>query len=206
MASQQRSAATVAAILEAAARILERDGLDAFTTNAVAAKAGVSIGSLYQYFPGKDALTAALIAEDSRVFREKLARAALGAGGTLEDEAAQLIDVAVAHQMARPALARILDFEERRLMLGGEDVTQQREIGALVASALKRHRARLAGLDLDIAAGDLAAITRSLTDEAGARGETDAGALKRRVLRAVLGYLLGPALLAARATVRRRRA
>lgn len=58
---QQRSAATVDAILEAAARILERRGLDALTTNAVAALAGVSIGSLYQYFPGKAAILAELI-------------------------------------------------------------------------------------------------------------------------------------------------
>ncbi|MBR8500820.1 TetR/AcrR family transcriptional regulator, partial [Burkholderia cenocepacia] len=48
---QRRSVATVDAIVEAAARILERDGFDGYTTNAVAALAGVSIGSLYQYFP-----------------------------------------------------------------------------------------------------------------------------------------------------------
>jgi AcrR family transcriptional regulator len=58
---QRRSEATVDAILEAAARILESDGLDALTTNAVADRAGVSVGSLYQYFPGKTALLAELI-------------------------------------------------------------------------------------------------------------------------------------------------
>lgn len=46
---QARSVATFEAILEAAARILE------INTNAVAELAGVSIGSLYQYFPSKDA-------------------------------------------------------------------------------------------------------------------------------------------------------
>ena len=46
---QQRSAATVDAILEAAAHILERKGLDALTTNSVAELAGISIGSFYQY-------------------------------------------------------------------------------------------------------------------------------------------------------------
>src|SRR5580698_3835386 len=58
---QKRSVATVGAILDAAARILEKQGFDAYSTNAVAARAGVSIGSLYQYFPGKDAITRALI-------------------------------------------------------------------------------------------------------------------------------------------------
>ena len=55
--SQERSRETVAVILEAAARILESRGIEGYNTNAVAEKAGVSIGSLYQYFPGKDALT-----------------------------------------------------------------------------------------------------------------------------------------------------
>ena len=49
------------AILEAAARILERKGLDALTTNAVAELAGISIGSLYQYFPGKAVILAKLM-------------------------------------------------------------------------------------------------------------------------------------------------
>src|SRR5262245_13367385 len=58
---QARSKATVNVILEASARILESGGLRGFNTNAVAAKAGVSIGSLYQYFPNKDAILLALL-------------------------------------------------------------------------------------------------------------------------------------------------
>jgi len=46
----------VAAILEGAAQVLEAGGLAAFTTNAVAERAGVSIGTLYQYFGDKNAL------------------------------------------------------------------------------------------------------------------------------------------------------
>ena len=58
---QERSRATVDAILAATARVLVRHGYDDLTTNAVAAAAGVSIGSLYQYFPNKTALVAALL-------------------------------------------------------------------------------------------------------------------------------------------------
>lgn len=71
--SQSRSAGTVAAILEAAAQVLEKGGLAAFTTNAVAERAGVSIGTLYQYFGDKNALLLALA-------RREL-EAALGAVG-----------------------------------------------------------------------------------------------------------------------------
>jgi AcrR family transcriptional regulator len=58
---QERARATVEAILEAAARILDRQGWGGFTTNAVAEVAGVSIGSLYQYFPNKLALVEAIL-------------------------------------------------------------------------------------------------------------------------------------------------
>ncbi|KIA81134.1 hypothetical protein QR66_06375 [Chromobacterium piscinae] len=57
---QNRSRHAVAAILEAAARILASEGYAAFNTNRVAELAGVGIGSLYQYFPNKQALVAAL--------------------------------------------------------------------------------------------------------------------------------------------------
>ena len=53
---QARSRATLDAILEAASQILERDGAAGFNTNVVAERAGVSIGTLYQYFPDKTAI------------------------------------------------------------------------------------------------------------------------------------------------------
>lgn len=53
---QARSADLVAAILEAAAQVLAKEGAQRFTTARVAEKAGVSVGSLYQYFPNKAAI------------------------------------------------------------------------------------------------------------------------------------------------------
>ena len=58
---QDRSRITVEAVLEAAAQVLEADGYDALTTNAVAERAGVSVGTLYQYFPDKAAVVAGLV-------------------------------------------------------------------------------------------------------------------------------------------------
>ena len=53
---QARSSQMVADILEAALRVLAREGAARFTTVRVAEEAGVSVGSLYQYFPNKEAL------------------------------------------------------------------------------------------------------------------------------------------------------
>jgi AcrR family transcriptional regulator len=58
---QERSAATVAAIIQAAAYIFRKRGYSATTTNAIAQRAGVNIASLYQYFPNKEAILGALI-------------------------------------------------------------------------------------------------------------------------------------------------
>src|SRR6202167_6846461 len=58
---QQRSQATVECILDATARVLCTTGYDRASTNRVAMAAGVSVGSLYQYFPSKEALVAALV-------------------------------------------------------------------------------------------------------------------------------------------------
>lgn len=59
--TQSRSKITVEAILQATTHILLAGGTNALTTNHVAERAGVSIGSLYQYFPNKESLIAALI-------------------------------------------------------------------------------------------------------------------------------------------------
>jgi len=58
---QQRSQDTVECILDATARVLCSTGYDRASTNRVAMAAGVSVGSLYQYFPSKEALVAALV-------------------------------------------------------------------------------------------------------------------------------------------------
>ena len=66
---QARSRDTVDAILQASAYILKKRGFDAMTTNEVAERAGVNIASLYQYFPNKQAILAALMqrhVEDAR--------------------------------------------------------------------------------------------------------------------------------------------
>ena len=62
---QDRSVATVDAILDATARVLTTTGYDRASTNRVAMAAGVSVGSLYQYFPSKEALVLALIERHS---------------------------------------------------------------------------------------------------------------------------------------------
>jgi len=79
---QERSQVTVDAILEAASRLFAGEGLEAVTTSRIAELAGVSIGSLYQYFPSKAAILGELIDRHSEQtitrLAEKLERLAVG--------------------------------------------------------------------------------------------------------------------------------
>ena len=186
--TQPRAVETVACILEAAAQILEAQGRAAFNTNAVAERAGVSIGSLYQYFPGKDALLIALMQREKENFGADAAAAL--AAPTGRAALAHLISAAVRQQLGRPELARLLDVEEERPEARAA-VDGKSGFGQLIRQILARPDLPPQA-DLDAAADDVGQLVRALTDAAGARGDTDAAALERRLCAAVFGYLGGP--------------
>ena len=62
---QTRAKATVGILLEAAALLMEEEGYEALTTTRIAKRAGTSVGSVYQYFPDREAIAAALVEERS---------------------------------------------------------------------------------------------------------------------------------------------
>jgi AcrR family transcriptional regulator len=172
--------------LEAAARILEQRGFPGFNTNAVAGLAGVSIGSLYQYFPNKDALVVALIERETAVLLNELSAVIDDVSFALGMR--RMIEAAIAHQMRRPELARLLDFEEQRLPLGTRNGKVGQTIANLVVLLLGRPGAPRAANKMVVAL-DVLAIVKGMVDAAGQRGETDSIDLQRRVERAVRGYL-----------------
>ncbi len=92
---QERARATVGFLLDAAAHVFGELGYARATTNRIAERAGVSIGSLYQYFPGKDAL---LVALAERHLEEALAGARREAARLrdLDVDADTLVEVLVA--------------------------------------------------------------------------------------------------------------
>jgi AcrR family transcriptional regulator len=111
---QERSRLTVEAILDAAARVFERRGYAAGTTNRIAARAGVSIGSLYQYYPNKDAVLVALAGrhlDEGAAALEPVIAGLVRDAPPLADGARRLVEAMVALHAERPALHRVL-FEE----------------------------------------------------------------------------------------------
>lgn len=183
--AQARSQETVAILLEAAAQVLEARGLEGFNTNEIAKRAGVSIGSLYQYFPSKDAMVLALMHREKERFHDDALRALDAATG--RDAMTFLIEAAVRQQLSRPDLALLLDTQESQPLLREETRVMNRFTG-LIRQILSRPDLP-PQRNCDVAAHDLGAIIRGMTDGAGERLETDMRDLQRRVHAAVLGYL-----------------
>lgn len=183
---QRRSTATYEAILEAAARILEDEGAGRLTTNRVAARAGVSIGSLYQYFPSKAAIQAVLIRRMRLAMLDDL-RAGVAASHGLDLAATVdcLVRASMHHHAARPRLARCLETLEQAL----PDDEKTAEIKAEMLGLVERVLARHGVSDIPTAAFDLSALTRGMVDAAVQAGEDDLDALADRVCRAARGYL-----------------
>ena len=139
--TQARSRATVEAILVAATQVLRRDGYAATTTDRVAKRAGVSVGSLYQYFPNKDAILVALterhIDEGFALVRELLA-AARADGPPLETMLRGFVVAMIALHEQEPELHRVL-FEEAPLpsSLRRELRKRENDLGREVAELLE---------------------------------------------------------------------
>ena len=110
---QPRSADTRQRILDGAAHVFEVHGYSAGTTNRIAAEAGVSIGSLYQYFPNKDSILHELVkshVDDAySTIGSYFASGALPSA--LDEQVRIFVRAALDNHVGRPDLHRVL-FEE----------------------------------------------------------------------------------------------
>jgi len=160
---QARSRETVEAILGATAKLCVRDGVEKASTNRIAEAAGVSIGSLYQYFPSKEAVLAALLERhENRMLRvisshlvdldvEDLPRLARGLVAAVLD----------AHRV-EPGLHRVL---LEQLPTTGPRVVD-RAIEDLIKNALLRRRSDVLIRDLEVGAFLLVASVEAACHQA----------------------------------------
>lgn len=183
---QARSVATFEAILEAAARILESLGFAGFNTNVVAELAGVSIGSLYQYFPSKDALIVELIRRERAKLSSRIVEAIQQHDtAALKEKLKLIIQAAVQHQLSRPQLARTLEFASELIGKDSEESELQHEFETIISDLFIR-----SGISHgQTAAQDVIALSKGMINAAGIAGENDLNNLQQRVQKAVFGYL-----------------
>jgi AcrR family transcriptional regulator len=166
-ASQERSRATVDALIEATARILVRDGFDRASTNRIAHEAGVSVGSLYQYYPGKEALVVAVIERHNqdlmKVVRDALAEVE---AQPLEQGARKLVAAAIEAHRVDPDLHRVLAEQTPRVGALENVGAFNSEAYGLLRTYLERHRDELRVVDLELAAFVCATSIEALTHTA----------------------------------------
>jgi AcrR family transcriptional regulator len=167
LASQERSRSTVNALIQATTRILKKEGYDQASTNRIAEVAGVGIGSLYQYFPSKEALVAAVIdrhiQEVSEVTRSALVKAA---AHPIEIAAREFVSSAIEAHRVDPKLHGVLAEQIPRVGRLENTEANVREGYVLVRSYLEAHRDEIDVADLDLAAFVLVTIVEALTHTA----------------------------------------
>lgn len=167
--SQDRAQATVDAILEAAALILERETPEAnprirsVSTTTIAERAGVSVGSLYQYFPNLDALVSSLLRRFVRT-RWKEIEAAIGdiEHLPLEEATARLAAKLIELELRHRSMIRVLMGWFTRV--GNLDLIAEadHDAEAALATILSRLAAKTRPLDPNLAAFFLLHALRNL--------------------------------------------
>jgi len=167
LGSQRRSRITVDALLGATARILVSRGYDQASTNKIARTAGVSIGSLYQYFPGKEALVAELIRRHKQEMMQLLSSALVQVSMRPVGEAArELVKVMIDAHRVNPRLHRVLVEEVPRLGQMDEMQSIDRETYALIRTYLEAHQDEIDVADVNLAAFICFVSVEALTHEA----------------------------------------
>jgi AcrR family transcriptional regulator len=193
---QDRSRMMVEAILEATARILTEKGYSKTNTNHIAELAGVSIGSLYQYFPNKESLMAALIQQHSDEMVELVESKLNNSFDTpLEEAIPQLVRAIIAAHAINPRLHQVLNEEIplSRELDPAEKIDDR--INQILLKYLERWRDRLAPQDLKMTVFIFAHTIESLCHAAVIEEQQymDNDDFEREVCRLLLSYLIGDA-------------
>jgi AcrR family transcriptional regulator len=164
---QERARETVEAILTATARILVRDGLERASTNRIADQAGVSIGSLYQYFPNKQALVAALMERHIRDMYGDLEREIPRlASLPLRRAVRELVELMIRAHAVEPKLHRVFMEQVPRVGPLERIVDLERRFEALVRDMLEHLRPRVRPRNREIAAFVVIQAVEALTHAA----------------------------------------
>ena len=189
---QARSRATVEAILEGTAQVLRAEGLEGCTTSKIAKRAGVSVGTLYQYFPHKEAVYEALI--DRLLATQMAARAELIQAEPetydLGPAISSLIDSLLAIHRADPTLQHQLHRYEAAAGFARLEV-YQRQLQVIVAEQLRRHAEHFRPLNPELSArfvvlsmtGVVVRLARETPDD------LDLPAVRRELVALLAGYL-----------------
>ena len=131
---QRRSQATVDAIFGATARILKSQGLKALNTNSIAEAAGISVGSLYEYFPNKDAILVEMACRILRADEAHVTEVLKSSGeSSPRDSIRLLIHTLLELHRTEPGIRRVVMGAHGSAGLRGEHIKTIERISLLYA-------------------------------------------------------------------------
>jgi AcrR family transcriptional regulator len=187
-AKQKRARETIGVVLEAAARVLQREGYARATTNRIAEVAGVSVGTIHQYFGDKDEVFDALIRRELEGLLSRLRSTAPAVGQPLAESLRTLLERLVRARPDAPLLYRSLEQVPNALFR--RRVAEARAgVVDWVREFLAAHRREIRVRDLDAAAFVVVAAAEGVAINASpefyrARGAEEVAALFTRYLTA----------------------
>jgi AcrR family transcriptional regulator len=186
---QARSKATVDALLKATAYILIRDGYVGLTTNRVAERAGVNIGSLYQFFPNKDALVVELERRHVEQTSRAMARAMARPCGSLRERLRTLVEAYVAAHAVDPALHRVLAEELPRISPRRRPKPSERCVGPEALAVFAPWAEQLPNLERSV--WMIGTVCQAVVQHAAAerRAELQSGVVVEELVALLGGYL-----------------
>ncbi len=194
---QERSRRLVEAVLDATARILAESGYARLTTNAAAERANVSIGSLYQYFPNKDALVAGVVDRHGRrVYDTIMAEAGAEEPASLDAAIRSMVAGVVAAHRIDPVLHGVLEAEMPRLRVFDGHAATVRAIADRLHAMPVTIATTIAVTPIDHAAAVVGEMVHALVHSVlipPATSGLTASELETETVRAVIAYLTSAA-------------
>lgn len=180
---------TVDAILTATARILIQEGYDRATTNRIAELAGVSIGSLYQYFPSKEALVISLTEHHVNTMMEMIESNLKDQfNAPIEVVLYELVKACIAAHAVDPMLHKVLNEQVPRI----NNTNAEKRVTALLRAYLELHRNQIQPQNIDLAVLIVERTVEALTHTAVIdRPELlSDGQLEQEITNLLLSYLV----------------
>ncbi len=186
---QARSEATVLAIHEASIQVLLSVGYRSFTTTRVAERAGVSVGTLYQYFPNRQALICAVL---ERYLAEMSASIQADCrslkGSSLDEIATGMVDAMIAAKWRRLEVSRAM--HEPLVEVGGAELVRASAAkGASLVADLLKSCPEIGGVDVEPLAVFLVMACTSMLQAAFVEYSADKETIRAHMHAMVCGYL-----------------
>lgn len=182
-------------IMEATTRVLKKRGYSGTNTNLIAEVAGVSVGSIYQYFPNKESIIATLYQRHVLQMREIMIHAlASSENMTLYAAMKALVNAHIEAHMVEPELHNVLEIQIPFLRFQKDNATAEHDFYNRIQTLLEKHRHEIRRPNLELAIYIVIRMINSLIHQTILQPPRHAtlSKIEDAIVDAIFGYLTIP--------------